>query len=91
MVIVNLICTSKNDLTAKTQNAIEEFIATFFEVGAEIKVKPFKASENVYLQQAYKQTFMQSNFVQSFGSWFNQNPADSFKAMYKVLLLSLQP
>jgi hypothetical protein len=82
--------TEKPVFGPRSLQMMDQFINTFFTINDKnVTIKHFHASNNQYLSEAYKKTFLQSNFVQTLSSFYNQNPADQNKLMYKILLLSL--
>ena len=53
---------------------MELFIDSFFKSEAtesKVKIEQFQGSTNLYLSEAFKKTFMQTNFVQTMSSFFN--------------------
>jgi hypothetical protein len=73
MLVAELVSESESraHLGPNSLQAIEAFVDQFFEGSESVRIKAFRTSENSYLTNAYKKTFMQSNFVQRLTSWFN--------------------
>ena len=69
--------TEKPVFGPRSLEMMDQFINTFFTINDKVvTIKHFHASNNQYLSEAYKKTFLQSNFVQTLSSFYNQNPAD---------------
>ena len=92
MVIAYLLNTQLDSFSQENILLMDHFVdKLFFSKTKEGKlvINEFEYSRNAYLIEAYKSTFLQDNFVQTLSQFFNQKPADSSPAMYKILLLTL--
>ena len=68
-------------------SAIEEIFFSSATRGSELNLFKMEMSSNGYLLEAYKQTFLPDNLVQSLSFFFKNHPAESCPAMYKLLLI----
>ena len=65
MVALYLINTKLDEFSAENLTLLDQFIdkAFFKVVDGKQQISDFEFSKNTYLTQAYKQTFLQDNFV----------------------------
>ena len=61
----------------------------FTREGQTLTIDTLNMPTNGYLLQAYKQTFLSDNLIASLSHFFNERPAESCPAMYKLLILTL--
>lgn len=78
MVITFLINTKLDSFSAENLALMDRFVDKnfFTEDQNKLKIEEFTFSKNPYLIEAYKQTFLQDNFVQALSNFFNQRPVD---------------
>ena len=82
-------------LTPQTLDCIDKIVDELYFTKTEqdgqqvVMLKELSMSQNAYLLEAYKSTFLPDNMVQSLSHFFNERPAESSPAMYKLLILTL--
>ena len=87
-----LLKTQIESLSDESLLAMDQTIEKVFfrkEALGSLNVFEMQMSRNSYLLEMYKQTFLPDNLVMTLSQFFNQRPAESSVAMYKLLLIVL--